>query len=84
MKHGMIQRDGIGPGAITFAKGGTTSGDARASQPYVEKYRPDGLGKPQDLAGGHLLSHVQQEPAVAFFNATHQPAELVQKASLFP
>ena len=41
-------------------------------------------GNPPDLAGGHLLSHVKQEPTVAFFDATHQPAKLVQKASLFP
>jgi hypothetical protein len=32
---------------------------------------------------GHLLSHVQQEPTVAFFNATHQPAKLVQQTRLF-
>jgi len=41
-------------------------------------------GNPPDLADGHLLSHVKQEPAVAIFDATHQPAKLVQKASLFP
>jgi hypothetical protein len=35
------------------------------------------------LAGGHLLSHVKQEPAVAFFNATHEPAKLVQQTRLF-
>jgi hypothetical protein len=38
---------------------------------YAVKNRPDGLGKPLDLAVGHLLSHVKQEPTVAFFNATH-------------
>src|ERR1700680_2404660 len=43
-----------------------------------------GIGNPPDLAGGHLLSHVKQKPTVAFFNATHKPAKLVQKTSLFP
>jgi hypothetical protein len=42
------------------------------------------IGNPLDLADGHLLSHVKQEPTVAFFNATHKPAKLVQKTSLFP
>jgi hypothetical protein len=42
------------------------------------------VGKPLDLAGSHLLSHVKQEPAVFFFNATHEPAKLVQKPGLFP
>src|SRR5712671_1731285 len=51
---------------------------------YAEKNRPDGFGKPLDLAVGHLLSHVKQEPTVAFFNATHQPAKLVQQTRLFP
>jgi len=41
-------------------------------------------GYPQDLAGSHLLRHVKQEPTVAFFNATHEPAKLVQKTGLFP
>ena len=44
---------------------------------------PGQTGTPLELAVGHLLNHVKQEPTVAFFNATHQPAELVQKASLF-
>jgi hypothetical protein len=48
------------------------------------KCRPEDSGKPQDLAGGHLLSHVQQEPTVGFFDPTHQPAELVQQTRLFP
>jgi len=54
---------------------------------YVGDRLPDPRGKvgnPPDLAGGHLLSHVQQEPSVAFFDATHEPAKLVQKTSLFP
>ena len=46
---------------------------------YAAENLPDQAGKPLDLAVGHLLSHVEQEPAVAFFNATHQPAELGQK-----
>jgi hypothetical protein len=41
-------------------------------------------GNPLDLADGHFLSHVKQESAVVFFNATHEPAKLVQKTSLFP
>jgi hypothetical protein len=44
----------------------------------------DGVGNPSDLAGGHFLSHVKQKPTVAFFNATHEPAKLVQKTGLFP
>jgi len=42
------------------------------------------VGKPLDLADGHFLSHVKQEPSVAFFDATHKPAKLAQKTSLFP
>ena len=45
---------------------------------YGGKCRPEEIGKPLKLAGGHLLSHVEQEPTVGFFDATHQPAELVQ------
>jgi len=45
---------------------------------YDGMCRPEKFGKPLDLAVGHLLSHVQQETTVGFFNATHQPAELVQ------
>jgi len=51
---------------------------------YGGGIRPEQVGKPRDLAVGHLLSHVEQEPTVGFFNTTHQPAELVQKTSLFP
>lgn len=50
----------------------------------AEKDNPKLLGFPPDLAGGHLLSHVQQELAIAFFDATHEPAKLVQKTGLFP
>jgi len=41
-------------------------------------------GRPQDLAVGHFLSHVKQKPTVFILDATHQPAKLVQKTSLFP
>src|ERR1700682_565395 len=51
---------------------------------YGGERLPDRAGRPRDLAVGHLLSHVEQEPTVRFFDATHQPAELVQKTSLFP
>jgi hypothetical protein len=44
----------------------------------------DGIEDPLDLAGSQFLSHVKQEPPVAFFNATHQPAKLTQKTSFFP
>jgi len=45
--------------------------------------RSERFGPPLDLAGSHLLSHVKQEPAVAFFDATHEPAKLAQKTSFF-
>jgi len=61
-----------------------TCGEPGPMSLYGGGSRPEGVGKPQDLAVGHLLSHVEQEPTVGFFNATHQPAELVQKTSLFP
>src|SRR5579864_6888163 len=51
---------------------------------YAREGLSERIGPPPDLAGGHLLSHVKQEPTVAFFNATHQPAKLAQKTSLFP
>src|SRR5580704_6240804 len=35
------------------------------------------------LAFHHLLGHEKQQPAVAFFDATHQPAEPAQQARLF-
>ncbi len=40
-------------------------------------------GDPLTSAGRHFLRHVQQEPAIAIIHATHQPAELVEKARLF-
>ncbi len=51
---------------------------------YDEERLSVGIGKPPDLAGGHLLSHVKQEPTVAIFDATHQPAKLAEKTGLFP
>src|ERR1700680_2773773 len=56
-------------------------------RPYARERLSDlsrRIGNPLDLARGHLLSHVKQEPTVAFFNATHEPAKLVQKTGLFP
>ena len=41
------------------------------------------IGISPDLAGGHLLSHVKQEPAVPFFDSTHEPAKLIQKTGFF-
>ena len=53
-----------------------------------DKKRPSdpshGIENSLDLASSHFLSHVKQETPVAFFNATHQPAKLAQKTSLFP
>ena len=57
--------------------------DARACKPYAGRNLPDRVGRPRNLAVGHLLGHVEQEPTVRFFNATHQPAELAQKTCLF-
>ena len=51
---------------------------------YDEERLSVGIGKPPDLAGGHLLSHVKQEPTVVIFDATHEPAKLAQKTGLFP
>jgi hypothetical protein len=42
------------------------------------------IGNPLDLADCHLLSNVKQESSVAIFDATHEPAKLVQKTSFFP
>src|SRR6202795_3872417 len=51
---------------------------------YDQERLSERIGTPPDLAGGHLLSHVKQKPTVAFFDATHEPAKLVQKTGLFP
>jgi hypothetical protein len=52
--------------------------------PYDRERLSEKTGNPQDSASGHLLSHVKQESPVAVINATHEPAKLVQKTSLFP
>jgi len=51
--------------------------------PYNQERLSGRTGISQDLASGHLLSHVKQETAVALFDATHKPAKLAQKTSLF-
>ena len=51
---------------------------------YEREESSESIGLPLDLAGGHLLSHVKQEPTVAIFDATHEPAKLVQKSGFFP
>ena len=40
--------------------------------------------KRASLAFYHLLSHEKQQPAVAFVDTTHQPAEAAQQSRLFP
>src|ERR1700737_946070 len=77
-------RFGFGPGGITLATARSFDVTPGPMSLYAGESLPDRVGKPRDLAVGHLLSHVEQEPTVRFFNATHQPAELVQKPSLFP
>jgi hypothetical protein len=49
---------------------------------HVKRFKtlpPEGTS----LAFDHLLSHEKQQPAVAFINATHKPAEAAQQARLF-
>jgi hypothetical protein len=79
---------GCGPGGITLVVKRSTRVMLRGPASTYDKepeYDPnDRTGNPPDLSGGHLLSHVKQEPTVIFFNATHQPAKLVQKTGLFP
>jgi|SRR5271165_1115267 len=78
-----------GPGGITLAlnkpiiamPGPLSLYDRERDSSLPEK---KGAGNPLNLADGHFLSHVKQEPSVAIFNATHEPAKLVQKTSLFP
>src|SRR6266851_132010 len=77
-------RFGSGPGGITLATLGTLTVTPGPMSRYGVGNLPDRVGRPRSLAVGHLLGHVEQEPTVRFFNATHQPAELVQKTSLFP
>jgi hypothetical protein len=85
MKQCAIRMDWLRPGWYYF--GVKRSPKVMSSEPIslYDRERLSGrIGKPLDLAGGHLLSHVKQEPAVAIFDATHEPAKLVQKTSLFP
>jgi hypothetical protein len=77
MEQKEIWKGGFGPGKMKFAAG-DGAGDARADMPVCRRKLPPSLGKPLKLAGCHLLSHVKQESTVGFFNATHQPAKLVQ------
>ncbi len=79
---------GYGPGGITLVV--KLPPKVMPSEP-IRRYDRERLsdldrsiGNPPDLAGGHLLSHVKQKLAVAFFNATHKSAEFAQKTSLFP
>ena len=77
---------GYGPGGITSRVELNTTVTPGPLSLYERGrlYEPfERLVPPPDLAGGHLLSHVKQEPTVAIFNATHEPAKLVQKTSLF-
>src|ERR1700737_2821159 len=75
---------GFGPGGVALATSRLLVVTPGRGSRYGGESLPDRAGRPRDLAVGHLLSHVEQEPTVRFFNATHQPAELVQKTSLFP
>jgi hypothetical protein len=36
-----------------------------------------------ELAAGHFLSHVKQEPAIVILDATQEPAKLAQKTGFF-
>ena len=74
-------RFGFGPGGVTFPAATVTPGPLSR---YAGDNLPGQVGKPLDLAVGHLLSHVEQEPTVGFFNPAHQPAELAQQTRLFP
>lgn len=38
----------------------------------------------QRLAVGHFLGHVEQEPAIRFFDLTEQPAKTTQITRIFP
>src|SRR5258708_17556126 len=77
-------RFGSGPGGITLATLGTLTVTPGPMSRYGVGNLPDRVGRTRSLAVGHLLGHVEQEPTVRFFNATHQPAELAQKTRLFP
>ena len=83
MKQLVRKRDWLGPGRDRLGSNKATHVNPRAFQPYVRESRSTQVARPGDLAVGHLLSHVEQEPTVGFFDPTHQSAELAQKASLF-
>jgi hypothetical protein len=53
-------------------------GDKRHPQPLLESLAS------QRLAIGHLLGHVEQEPAVRFFDFAEQPAKTTQITRIFP
>src|ERR1700722_16631602 len=74
---------------VALARGGFISKvdepceESRAYEPVWRTRTSRRIRETAGLAVGHLLSHVKQETAVAFFNATHQPAKLVQQTCLF-
>jgi hypothetical protein len=45
--------------------------------------RVETVGASLELAAGHFLSHVKQEPPIVIFNATEEPAKLAQKTGFF-
>ena len=73
-----------------------TSTDAVQREAVGKHYNPNrispiSLARPAEdgcmsspLAVRHLLGHVEQKPAVAFFNATQKPAETAQITRVFP
>src|ERR1035437_10329261 len=77
-------RCGFGPSGMNFATATPLAVVAGPLSLFAREGLPDRVGTPPDLAVGHFLSHEKQEPTVTFLNTTHQPAELVQKTSLFP
>jgi hypothetical protein len=84
MKQAIWSQAWLWPGWGRLGSIEATCGEPGPMSLYGGGSRPEQVGKPRDLAVGHLLSHVEQEPTVGFLNTTHQPAELVQKTSLFP
>jgi hypothetical protein len=83
MKQLISKCDWLGPGSGRLRSNKATRTNPRACQPYVGESPSTQVARPGDLAVGHLLSHVKQEPTVRFFDPTHQSAELAQEASLF-
>jgi hypothetical protein len=89
--QGMCQIETVRSGGkVALARGGFISRidepceESRAYEPVWRKRTSRRIRETAGLAVGHLLSHVKQETAVAFFNSTHQPAKLVQQTCLFP